>query len=163
MRVAGTFLLWGLAPAFAAWQEGKRRTTHPLQPFERWAWKQLRWQLLWLAGGCLIAALAFEFGIPILGLVGIAWAAAGAFKLAARAVIPRRWVETEMDFVAITSSGMVIRIGLWVGFFTALALAYWTLAFFFGVAAAGLGLNGFVAFLIARRFMARRELHGHRS
>ncbi len=171
MRVAGTLLLWGLAPTFAAWQEGKRGVTRsaPLEPFNRWAWKELRWLLALLTGGCLIAALAFQFDIPtlfdirILAVVGIAWAAAGAFKLAARAVIPRRWVETEMDFVAITSLGTVIRIALWAAFFTAMALANWTWAFGFGVAAVGLALNGFVAFLIARWVMARRELHGHRS
>jgi len=115
------------------------------------------WQILLIVAGGVIIALAFKLDIPVLSIFGIAWAFAGAFKLAARLLIPKPWVETEMDFVAMTSLGMVTRIALWVGFVSSLALANWTAALGFGLAAALLAFNTLAFSFVARWILARRK------
>jgi len=155
--------LWLIAPIYAAWREGKSKVSRPMQPFRRWNPKEMRWQIALIVVGSVIIALTFTRGIPVLAIFGTGWAFVGAYRLAARLLIPKRWVGTEMDFAAMTSLGTVIRIGLWVGFVASLALANWTAALGFGLAAALLTLNTVIVLLVlfvARRIATRRRAAG---
>jgi hypothetical protein len=107
-----------------------------------------------------IIGLAFRFEIPVVGVLGVGWAFAAAYKLAARVVVPKRLVQAEMDYNFLTSLSTVTRVGLWVGFLASLVLANWTAAFGLGVAASLLTLGAVVAMLVAQRIAATRGVGG---
>jgi drug/metabolite transporter (DMT)-like permease len=153
MRVS----LWLMAPNYAAWSEGRFNVSRPVEPFRRWNPKAMRWEVPLIAPGAIAVGLALKFGIPGLAIFGVAWAFIGGFRLAARLVVPRRWVETETDFVAMTTGGIAIRIALGVGLILSLALAEWTFALAFGIALVLLALSGIVASAVLRRIVARRR------
>ena len=117
MRRLTTASLWLLAPTYAAWRSARPRASRPLEPFRRWNPKAMRWWVGSLVIGGAVIGLAFALEVPIVGVLGVGWAFAGAYKLAARLIVPKRWVSAEMDFMTLTSLTTVTRIGLWVGFF----------------------------------------------
>jgi hypothetical protein len=74
------------------WREAKSTVPGPIEPFRRWNPKAMR---LWIGSlliGLVIIGLAFRFEIPFAGVLGAVYAFALMFKLAARLMIPRRWV-----------------------------------------------------------------------
>jgi drug/metabolite transporter (DMT)-like permease len=152
--------LWLVAPSYAAWREGKFNISRPVEPFRRWNPKAMRWEVPLIVPGAIAVGLALKFGVPGLAILGVAWAFIGGFRLAARLVVPRRWVETETDFVAMTTGGIAIRIALGVGLISSLALAEWTLALAFGIALALLALSGIVASAVLRRIVRRAKSAG---
>ena len=157
MRRLGKASLWLIAPTYAAWRSARPMVSSPLEPFRRWNPKAMRWETLAVFAGGLTIGLALRFGVPILPIVGVAWVIGGTYKLAARLLVPKRWVETEMDFFMLTSLSTVTRIGLWVGFLAGLVVANWTVALVLGVAAALLSLVSAATMLAAQRMAAKRR------
>ena len=117
----------------------------------------MRWEIPLILPGAITAGLALKFAMPALAICGAAWAFIGGFRLVARLVVPRPWVETETDFVAMTTGDIAIRIALGVGLISALALAEWTLALAFGTALALLAFSGVVVSVVLWRIVARRR------
>jgi len=104
-----------------------------------------------------IIGVAFRFEIPLAGLFGVIYASAAMFKLAARLVVPRPWVRTEIDFIMLTSLSSVTRAALWAAFLASLVRSDWIAAFALGVAATLLSLGSVVTVLVTLRIAARRS------
>jgi len=142
--------LWSIAPTYAMWREVKSVAPRPIEPFRRWMPIAVSLYALYMLAGGLAIAVALRFDVPILPLFGALFTFAGACKLAARVLIPRRWVPTEADFVTLTSLQPVTRLALWAAFFASLIRADWTAAFALGVAAALLSLGSALTVLVAK-------------
>jgi hypothetical protein len=122
----------------------------------------MRWETLFIIAGALTIGLTLRFGVPILfglpilAIVGVAWVFGGTYKLAARLVVPKRWVRTEMDFMMLTSLEWMTRAALWGFFVASLILGHWTTALACGVAVSWITLNRAVVWIVARRIATRR-------
>ena len=148
---------WLIAPTYAAWQEAKPRFTGDVAPFRRWNRGKVLLYLSMTALGGLILALALIYSVPILDIVGIAYIAAGAYKLVARLLVPRRWADSEPGFVALTSGGMITRAAVLVALIWTLARGQWVSALALGAAFVGLTLTGLVLAGLATRIARRRS------
>ncbi len=156
----GNASLWLIAPYYAAWRGGKFKVSRPLEPFLRWKPKELRWQIPLLVPGVVTIAVAMRVGNPGWAIFGAIWAFLAGFRLIARLLVPRRWVEAETDFILMTGGTVPIRAVLWVGFAASLGLANWTVAVACGLAATLLTLEGAIVLLVVQRVVARRRVTG---
>ena len=160
MRRLANAALWLIAPTYAIWREAKSIVPPPIHPFRRWNPKAMRWETLFVVPGAVTLGLALKLGMPGLAIFGIVWALIGGFRLIARLIIPKRWVETETDFTAMTTAGIAIRAAFAVGLIASLALARWTLAVAFGMAEAALAISGVVGVYVLQRIIGGRRTAG---
>ena len=152
--------LWLLAPAYVVWRESRLTVSRPQEPFRRWKPKAMRWEALFVVPGAVTVGFALMLGMPGLAIFGIVWALIGGLRLMARLIIPKRWVETETDFTAMTTAGIAIRAAFAVGLIASLALARWTLAVGFGMAEAALAISGVVGVYVLQRIVGGRRAAG---